>query len=171
MALPVNVWLSLRDDVHADIQDRLDWETQSQFDVFGQPRTIEPYIGPVTGKQKDFFVLMEDRKVGHSMFSVDSIGPRTWTLWSLYFTVGDLDQIRDRVQDMRQEFPGRLNILGSWEWDGRQAGTDWVDVDDHSQGTTGAPMFPLHPRILEFMPFGVLQDRNLLLGQTERRFA
>jgi len=117
-------------------------------------------------------------------------GPRHYELWSLYYEVETEQDLRDIRNDLFAEFPGQVRTIGSWWMDGRMVGTEWeLDQDGNRTGnTTGNPIFPLHTRILEFIPDDsdggdppVLtrptdittaqnRDANRNMGQADRRF-
>ncbi len=105
-----------------------------------------------------------------SIFRQDNpSGPRSYELWSLYFEAETNQEVRDIRNDLLAEYPGQLRTIGAWWWDGTQV-----------QG------FPLHARILEFIPDIVTHDEdgnetsrvrptvpndvNLGLGQSPRQF-
>ena len=169
----VNVWLAVRDDAQALIVTRLRWDES----VDGA------YSGPVTDRQAKLFGLMADRATVHRLrlFRVDT-DTKDWTLWNLYFneSANILQKIQDELDQLAIDYPNHLRIVGAWHNDGRQVGTQFNrDADGNITGVTGTPTYPLHARILELMPdvddIGtrptVPSDVNLLMGQTERRFA
>ena len=69
-------------------------------------------------------------------------GPRDYELWSLYYEVEDVQELRDIRNDLNADFPGQLRTIGAWDFQ------------------TGAQLqgFPLHARILEFVPDIVTYD-------------
>lgn len=167
----VNVWLALRADAQALILTRLNWDE----DVDGV------YSGPVTDRQAKLFRLMGDRSNVQRLFRVDT-DTQDWTIWNLYFDfkADILTKIQDELDQLAIDYPNHIRIVGAWHNDGRQAGTQFTrDADGNITGVTGTPTYPIHARILELMPdvddIGtrptVPSDINLLMGQTERRFA
>ena len=120
-----------------------------------------------------------------SIFKQDNpSGPRTYELWSLYYRIEAEKELRDIRNDLNAEFPGQVRTIGSWWWDGRMVGQEWViDEDGNRIGTSGNPIFPLHTSILGYMPdvwngddpptfspATSVRDVNLGLGQIPRRF-
>lgn len=167
----VNVWLALRADAQALILTRLNWDE----DVDGI------YSGPVTDRQAKLFRLMADRANVQRLFRVDT-DTQNWTIWNLYFDFKNnvLQRIQDELDQLAIDYPNHIRIVGAWHNDGRQVGTQFTrDADGNITGVTGTPTYPLHARILELMPDvddvgtrpTVPSDMNLLMGQTERRFA
>ncbi len=146
----INVWLALREDAQALIKTRLQWDEETQGE----------YTGPITDRQFKLFQLMHDLDTTQRLFRVDRIGNRDWTLWSIYFDfkTSVLLKIQAELDDLTTNFPNHVKIIGAWHWGGGQV----------EQG--GSPVYPLHNRILKFMPGGVLADINLGLGQTPRQF-
>lgn len=105
-----------------------------------------------------------------SIFRQDNpAGPRSYELWSLYYEGDDQQDVLDIRNALLAEYPGQLRTIGAWWWDGAQV--------------LG---FPLHARILEFIPDVVIYDSdgnemsrtrpitpsdvNLGLGQAPRVF-
>lgn len=143
---------------------------------------------PVEGELPSVAYRALGDPVVRSLFRQDNpSGPRSYELWSLYYEVDTDQQVMDIRNDLNAEFPGQLRTIGAWWWDGRQVGTEFTfDIDGVITGTTGDPTFPLHVRILEFIPDIVTYDNdgnetgrsrplvvsdvNLGAGQIERRF-
>lgn len=204
-AAPVNVWLALRDDGQTAIVTRLQCDrasdctyvtgvSQAQCDTIhqafldAQRQDDCNTRGPVTNRQAKVFALMSDRGNVQRLFRADTVAGREWTLWSVYFDEpgGVLLLIQAELDNLAAKYPAQFAIAGAWHWDGRQVGTQWVDVMDHSQGTTGAPTYARHSRLIQFMPDIVtynangaeisrtrpltLSDVNLSLGQSPRKF-
>lgn len=135
------------------------------------------------------FRRMIDISTVERMFKTPTFNSKVWHLYSITFN--DLggqaaQKLQDALAHLEANYPAQFEVVGVWQWDGRQAGTQWVDPDDHSQGTTGTPLYPIHAQLLNFMPdvwdgvdpeipvyipATVLTDVNLIQGQTERRFA
>ena len=91
-----------------------------------------------------------------SLFRIDSpTGLRNYELWSLYFEVDDVDGAVEARNSILAMFPGQVRTIGGWWFDGSQV----LDVDG-TQTTIGDPVFPLHTRILEFIPDDVTYDQN-----------
>ncbi len=118
-----------------------------------------------------------------SLFRIDDpAGPRNYELWSLYFEVDDVDGAVEARNSILAMFPGQVRTIGGWWFEGSQI----LDVDGTQTGVIGDPVFPLHIRILEFIPDDVTydvdgseltrtrplvpRDVNIGLGQTERQF-
>lgn len=122
------------------------------------------------------------------LFRSDTIGPNTWTVWSLYFDNSKytFQFIRDEVEALVTAHSTQLVIAGAWWFDdGRQVGTQ---VD--SEGVvTGTPLYPIHNRLYQAFPDteGVTrptsnaeistwlasggQDLNKLAGQADRQYS
>lgn len=105
-----------------------------------------------------------------ALFRQDSpSGPRSYELWSLYYEADTQQDVLDVRNELLTEYPGQLRVIGAWWWSGEQV-----------EG------FPLHARILEFMPDVVTydidgieisrarptspSDVNLGMGQQPRQF-
>ena len=136
----INVWLTLRDDAQNLIKIRLNWDEETKGE----------YVGPVSDRQFKLFQLMHDRATVQRLFRVDRRIIRDWTLWSLYFNfpTAVLQKVKDELDALTLAFPNRVKIIGAWNWDGRQI----------KQG--GTPVYPLHSRILKFMPDVIIYDIN-----------
>lgn len=174
----VNLWLAVRADAQALIVTRLNWDEE----IDGV------YSGPVTDRQAKLFRLMADRATVQNIFRVDA-DTQDWIPWNIYFNFKKdvLLKIKAEIDDLVANEPNRVRIGGAWHFDGRQVGTQFTrDADGNITGVTGTPTYPLHTRLLEFMPDIVtwdedgneisrvrptsLTDVNLLQGQKERRF-
>ena len=158
--MTINVWLALRDDAQALIRARLSWDEETQGE----------YSGPITDRQHKLFKLMHDLETTQKLFRVDA-GARDWTIWNLYFDLPNniLLKVQNEIDALIVAFPNHIKIIGAWKWNGTQI-----------------PAYPLHARILEFMPDIVTYDENgnetsrvrptvpsdvnLGLGQTPRQF-
>lgn len=183
----VNVWIALRDDAQAQIKARLDWEADD-------PDTRGDYIGPVSDRHAKLFMRMQDLDSVQRLFRVDTDAGRDWTVWNLYFSASGtvLSFIAAEIADLVATYPNHIRVVGAWHWDGRQVGTQWditydAEGNEISRTTTGTPVYPVHPRLLELMPDDVEYDSNgdeisrtrptvpsdvnILYGQAPRRFS
>ena len=78
---------------------------------------------------------------------------KTRKCWSIYLDrPEDTQQIRSDFDAIEAAYPLDFNIIGMWDWDGRPAGMQWVDPEDHSQGVTGTPTYGTPPQAINFMP-------------------
>ena len=172
----VNVLLALRRDTSVLLTERLEWDEEADGE----------YDGPVPDRAYRIFQAASDFK----RYRIDTDGGADWVLWSLYFSgpKNILIKVRDELDWLASTYPNRVKIGGAWHYDdGRQVGTTiQYDEDGVETGVTGTPVYPIHPRLLEFMPDLVerdadgvevsrvrptmLSDVNLLQGQKERRF-
>ena len=175
----INVWLGVRDDAQALIVERLKWDDESQGE----------YAGAVPDRVLRFFQLMADWQIVQDIFRTDTDASRAWYLWNVSF-----DKPKDAMIKVKAEldwlldtYTNQTRIGAAWHWDGRQVGTQFTyDENGVITGTTGTPVYPLHARLIEFMPDivtydddgnetsrtrpTVLSDVNLGLGQTPRQF-
>jgi hypothetical protein len=124
----VNVWVALRDDAQAAINERLTWDVESQG----------PYTGPVSNRTAILFTRMFDRAVVERLFRVATIGGRQYTLWNLYFTErGNILQlVQDELDQLALDYPNQFIIAGAWIWDDntlacRQVGTQ-LDIQQRT---------------------------------------
>ncbi len=156
----VNVWLGLRDDAQSAINTCLNWDSEVE------------YSGPVGDREKRIFQLMGDRAVVQSLFAKATINSNQWNLWTVTFDnpVNALLKIQGEIDYLADRYPLQFVIGGAWHWDGRQVGTQFTYTDGTVTGISGTPIYPLHPRLIDFMPDGVLADVNLSAGQTPRIF-
>ena len=156
----INLWLVIRDDAQVSIKERLDWDEEIQ----------DIYTGPITERQYKLFKLMTDTNVVQRLFRLDNDGTNDWILWSLYFnyTVDILLKIQSELDTLIAAYPNHVKIIGAWDWSGNQIG------------------YPIHLRILEFIPDTIIydttgseisrarptivKDMNLLFGQSPRNF-
>lgn len=134
-----------------------------------------------------FFRRMINHATVDRMFKVANIGGDDYRLFSLTFN--DLNKnaalrLQEGLDHLTSNYPNQFAVAGAWFWDGRQVGTQWVDPEDHSQGTTGTPLYPINEtQLLKFMPdvwngddpptysaATQLTDVILTQGQSHRRF-
>jgi len=158
-----NLWMGFREDASASAHTK---------DNNGNKHKVTKAIGDVRVSE---------------IFRKDRQGNKDYELWSLYYEVETEQQLRDIRNDLNAEFPGQVRTIGAWWWDGRMVGTEFTyDAEGAVTGTSGNPIFPLHTRILGFMPDEVrynkqgqetgrsrptsLSDVNLGMGQAPRRF-
>lgn len=141
----VNVWIALRDDAQAAIKERLNADDSGTL-----------YSGPVDDRTAKLFHRMVDRNNVQRLFNIATAGGRQYTLWSITFDEPGnvLQKIKDEIDRLATEYPNRFIVAGAWNWDGSQI------VD-----------YPPDPRLDRFMPGGVVQDVNLIFGQSPRDFS
>ena len=159
----VNLWMGFNDRARPNAEPQGEAPGHSAYRALGDPATRRIF-------RKD-----------------NPNGPRDYELWSLYYDVETEKELRDIRNDLNAEFPGQVRTVGAWHWDGRQVGQEFTfNEDGEITGVTGNPMFPLHTRILEFIPDIVTHDVdgnetsrvrptapsdvNLGFGQAPRRF-
>ena len=171
----VNVWLALRDDVHALIHERVTWDEADRG----------PYTGSVTDRKFKVFGTIGD--IGaQNQWRVDADVGRQWTIWSVNLTA-PASARRLEIDALLGTLPPATRTMGAWWVDGRQVGTEWeLDGDGLRTGnTTGTPTYPIHARILESLHDIVTYDgfgnelsrvrptdlstANVLFGQSVRR--
>ena len=167
----VNFWIATRGQATNLINERLDWDEQSQGE----------YKGAVPNWIRKLFSGAHDRVNVQKMFRVDRVwfsqGAvfRNWTLWNIYHDVRrkQIQDLIDEMDDLNLQYPGMIKIIGAWNMDGTQV----------NNGTN--PVFPINERALEFLPDLVmlnsngdevsrsrppsLVDVNLLFGQSPRQ--
>lgn len=152
--MTINVFIAVREDAQALIVERLQWDTESQGE----------YSGLVTDRQAKLFALMQDQTNRQELYRIDVDAGRSWWLWTVDFDFpGDiLQKVKAEIDQLIIDYPNHIRVGGAWHWsDGRQV--------------TG---YPLHSRLIEFMPdiddIGTrpltLSDVNLMQGQEERQF-
>ncbi len=162
-----NIWLALRDDAQVLVVERLRWNVLTQ----GQ------YSGPITNRQARLFSYMADQDTTQRLFRVDNVGGHDWVAWNVYFNLPGniLQQARVELDQLIADYPNRVKVTGAWSFEtGEQI----------KQG--GVPIYPLHPRLIEFMPDvveavdrvetsrtrpTVLSDVILVAGQAPRDFS
>lgn len=168
----VNLWIALTQNAYNTLRPLLD---------------DSEYAGPHLTAVK-IFRRMADLATVEKMFKTPTIGGKVWHMFSVYFADLDGDQaakLQQALTYLENNYPAQFEVVGAWWWDGRQIGTQWVDENDHSLGTTGTPLYPVHPQVVKFMPdvwdmtdpenpvaVPATQptDVNLLQGQAQRRF-
>lgn len=171
----VNVWLALRDAAQALVIERLDWD-ESVDGIYG---------GPIPDRAVRLFEKMAHRNVAQGHYRIDNDGANDWVLWNLIFNErrNVLIKVKGELDWLIATYSTQSKIAGAWHYsDGRQVGTT-IEYDENGveTGVTGSPIYPVHARILEFMPDDVDEfdvhtrpimpsDVNLLQGQQERRF-
>jgi len=97
------------------------------------------------------------------------IAGKDWHLFEASFVVTDKDKVRDALDFLNTEYPNNAAIVGAWWYDGRQVGTRFTyDEDGQITGTTGTPLYPIHPRLIDFMPDEEVRDGNGDLLFTQR---
>ena len=176
MSSLVNVWLAMSATATNAIRTRLQWNAEEQGE----------YTGPVTDTEYRIFLKMADFVTVERMFKRPIIDGKRRHLFTLNFAA--TAKARTALEYIEANRPGHFNIAGAWWWDSRQIGTQWeLDAEGNRTGnTTGTPLYPLHARLLDFMPdivehdsdgniisttaATVLVDVNLVQGQEPRRF-
>ena len=172
----VNVWLGIRDDVQTAINTCLDWDDSTE------------YSGPVGDREKKIFQAMSDRAVVQSLFNKATINSNLWNLWSVYFDEPKdiLIRVKNALDYLEATYPLQFVIAAAWHWDGRQVGTQYTYDEGEITGITGTPTYPIHTKLIDFMPdivtydvdgneltrtaATILSDVNLLAGQSPREF-
>ena len=166
-----NVWIGLK---------------QSAVDILRPLLDDSEYDGPHLTAVK-IFRRMTDIATVENLFKKPTLGGDVYQLFSVNFNQieGDTAQkIQDAFDYLETNYLNQFAVVGAWWWDGRQIGTQWVDEADHSQGTTGTPLYPINAtQLVKFMPdvwngddpptysaATVLTDVNLIQGQSQRRF-
>ena len=164
----VNVWLGIRDDAQTAINTCLDWDDSTE------------YSGPVGDREKKIFKAMSDHAVVQRLFNKATINSTLWNLWTVYFDEPKdiLIKVKNELDYLEATYPSQFVIAAAWHWDGRQVGTQY------DEGViTGTPTYPIHPKLIDFMPdvwngddpatystATQLADVNLLAGQKPREF-
>jgi hypothetical protein len=110
-----NVWLGLRQEAHALVMERLRWDEE----------TDGPYSGPVTHRENQLFRYMADLEGTQRLFKVATVGGKQWTLWNLNFTER-LSAVKVRLDTLVAERGSMVAMVGAWNWDGSQIGTEHV---------------------------------------------
>ena len=169
--MSVNVWAAISSTGTAEIRQAL---------------TDDEYSGPVTDTEQKIFRRMADFATVERMFKKPTVAGKVWHLFSLNFD--GTTKARDALDWLEANRANHFVIVGAWWWDGRQVGTQWeTDQDGNRTGnTTGTPLYPIHPRLIDFMPDDPvydgngdltgyqaatqLTDVNLIQGQAPRRF-
>ena len=171
----VNVWVAISATAQTQVKARLTHDFDSG-----------DYTGPVTDTEAKIFRRMADRATVQRMFKTPTLGGKQWNIYSLYFEASK--KARDAFDFLAANRANHFVIVGAWHWDGRQVGTQWeLDQDGERTGnTTGTPLYPIHARLIDFMPdepildqngditgwnpASGLSDINLIQGQAPRRF-
>jgi len=161
--------------------------TQQARDTLRPLLDDEEYDGQHLTAVKIFRRIAE-RTGWERLFKTPTIQGKTWYIYSVIFNEmeqGVQQKARDAIDYLLAEYPNNIAVAGAWWWDGRQIGTQWVDENDHSQGTTGTPLYPVHPRLIDFMPdvwdnsdpdnpvqvpAADLAQVRVMQGQLDRRF-
>ena len=177
------------------LAERLAWSEAVRAGQTTAPFTIPnsgdcTASGVVTNRQAKVFALMADRDNVQRLFRVDTVTGRQWTLWSVYFDapVAPLLMMQMELDNLAANYTSQFVVIGAWHWDGRQVGTQWeLDADEQRTGDTiGISTYPIHARLIQFMPDIVtydedgnetsrtrpitMSDVNLGFGQSPRRF-
>jgi hypothetical protein len=159
----INIWIVLTETAKDTLRPLLDDPT---------------YDGPHLTAVK-IFRRMIDIATVERMFKSPTLGGTKYFLYSVTFNDiggGGAQKLQDALEYLEANYPAQFEVVGAWLWDGRQVGTQWVDPEDHSQGTTGTPLYPIHPQLIQFMPdvggapATELADVNLVQGQSPRQF-
>ena len=172
--MQVNIWIALRTNAHAVIKTRLFWDEETQG----------AYSGPVPNWVARLFEQIANRADVEKLFRKDRVWLtqgavwRDWNIWSINVDENkeSLQLLGEKLSDLELAYPSMVKVVGAWWWDGRQVGTQW-QTDEHIS-TVGTPVYPLDPRLIEFMPDNpdgsrptVPSDVNLVFGQAHRRFS
>ena len=138
----VNVWVAISATATTAIKKALD---------------TQDYAGPVSATEIKIFRAMLNRDVIQAKLKTQSLNGKTWHLFSLNFTASA--KAKQALDYLAANRAGHFVILGAWRWDGTQVTKAGGDV-----------MYPIHPKLVGFMPSGELEDVQLLQGQEPRRF-
>ncbi len=152
-----NLWLGTSQNVVDIAVESLNWDEETQGE----------YTGPLRNRSRMLFELMQDARNREAQFAKPVFGGTTFRMWSLDFeeTVERMLLVEAEIIHLEGEYPGELDIVGAWKWNGNQVGGN------------NTPRHSIHNQAWQFMPAWVgatsnadLQDINLLLGQAPRNF-
>ncbi len=176
----VNVWVVMTATATSVIRTRLLWDEEEQGEEQSE------YTGPVTDIEHRIFQKMAHYRNVEAKFKRPTIAGEKRHLFSLNFR--GTTKAKAALDYIEANRPGHVIVVAAWWWDSRQVGTQWeLDQDGERTGnTTGTPTYPIHPRVIDFMPdivewdedgnvisttpASILSDVNLVQGQQERRF-
>jgi len=161
-----NIWLGVSATAKAEYKDRRD--------------NPETYSGSMDDQTFNILSRIHDSDNVEKFFKNPTVGAHVRTMFSTY----PQTNVQESLDYLEAQWPGHFVVAGAWHWDGRQIGTQWVDEEDHSLGTTGTPTYPINESVLlQFMPDvwngddpptysapTELTDVNLLMGQAKRWF-
>ncbi len=160
--MKANIFLALRDDADSQVRIYLS-------------DTDDEYTGPVPLRAGRVFRYFEDEAVVRNLWPTVNVSGNDYHLYSISFSNEDytFGQIRDEIDWLLATYGGQIFVLGAWRWDGEQF-----------QDAQGDPIYPIHPRLIDFMPpiwnqddpptytpATELTDVNLLAGQSPRNFS
>lgn len=170
----INIWILMSASVTNLIRTRLEWDEEQSGE----------YRGPIGRLEHGIFSTMAHFSNVERMFKRPTISGQKRHLFNLNFT--SETKAQEALDYLAANRAENFIIGGAWYWDGRQLGTEWeVDTDGDRTGTTGTPTYPLHLRLIDFMPdvvehddgnvisttpATVLTDVNRIQGQESRRF-
>ena len=140
--IDVNVWVAISATATRAIKKALDTEN---------------YTGPVSATEIRIFRAMLDRDVVQGKLKTQALNGKKWYLFSLNFVAST--KAKQALDYLAANRAGNFVILGAWKWNGQQV-----------TKTNGPIMYPLHPKLVGFMPANKLVDIQLLQGQQPRRF-
>ncbi len=152
-----NLWLGTSQNVVDIAIESLQWDEE----------TDGPYTGVLRNRSRRLFELMQDARNREAQFAKPVFGGTTFRMWSLDFeeTSEYMLLVEEEIIHLETQFPGELDIVGAWRWNGNQVGGN------------STPRHPIHSQAWQFMPAWVgaisnadLQDINLILGQSPRDF-
>ena len=102
--------------------------------------------GSVTAQQKKALAIA--RNLYDEQFASVTIAGTVYRLFDLLLSPGELEKLDEVV-------PGSV-VAGAWNKDGTQYG-QMLELERDSEGKAvfvvrGTPVYPIHPRLLDFMP-------------------
>jgi hypothetical protein len=80
-------------------------------------------------------------------------------LYSVVFKVENPKKTKEALDFLTTEYPNDAHILGAWWYDtGLQVGTTATYDDEGAETITGTPLYPIHSRLIDFMPPDITWD-------------
>ena len=182
--MKVSVWVAISATGTTAIRERLSWNEETQGE----------YSGTITDTEHKIFQKMHDVATVQAMFKKPTIAGKSWRIFSLNFEASS--KAKEALDWIAENRTGHFYVMGAWWYDGRQVGTKFVYDEEGIQQfdeviedeivisstpqTTGTPVYPVHNRLIDFMPDRLvdelpvpateLENVNLILGQKPRRF-
>jgi hypothetical protein len=158
----INLWIALRDDAEAELATWVEDLTADQSMV------------------KDSILSHPDLQHIASSTKRMTDGANTWGMYSMY-TSGSPTALGN-IAKWLGLYAGKAFVCGAWHMGGLQLGT----ALDEDGNLIGSPLYPIDPRLVEFMPDDVTYNEdgaelsrtpatepkqlNLMAGQKPRNF-
>jgi len=127
----INIWLVLEDQAQDIVIESLRWDEETQGE----------YTGPLRPRSRRLFEYMQDDAARRRLFKPWTNAQGTFHLWSITFDdrKAVLQEIRDEILYLIDQYPDRIQIVGAWKGDGAMVGCQLVLTEVPNPDYVGEP--------------------------------